>query len=189
MNTQFFTGKGDGGESTVGGKKIPKSNSIFALLGATDELVSLLGLAKEEAKGVLPRGTIDVLEVVQSIQEMLFIFQAGIASIAFENPLQAGIDLQTKHIEKLENIIRDIDVILPPIKQFVIPGGSAPSALFDVSRAVARRVEREAVLYHETHQIPQLFLSFLNRLSSVLFALARYANHILNIRESHPTYG
>lgn len=188
MNTKFFTGEGDCGAASVGGKKIPKDDPVFVLLGDTDELVSWLGFVKVEAARAIAGGTLDMAAELEKLQNILFILQAEIARLAFGYPASEKVQLRAPHLEAIEALIREIDVKLPQIKQFTVPGGSVSSAALDVARAVARRVERSAVLYHEKHELPQIILQITNRLSSALFALARYANHAQGIEESHPNY-
>ncbi|MDI6821160.1 MAG: ATP:cob(I)alamin adenosyltransferase, partial [Patescibacteria group bacterium] len=88
----------------------------------------------------------------------------------------------------LENLIGVIDKITPPLKKFIIPGGSELSARLDVARVFARDLERDAVRFSKSLSISKELLQFFNRLSSALFALARYTNFKLGITEEHPTY-
>ena len=86
--------------------------------------------------------------------------------------------------ERLEKEIAKIDKVVPPIKKFIIPGGSELSTKLDFARALARRAERDAVRMKAS---PDL-LQYLNRLSSLLFALARLANFRLKLKEKNPKY-
>ncbi|MBI5733212.1 cob(I)yrinic acid a,c-diamide adenosyltransferase [Candidatus Jorgensenbacteria bacterium] len=190
MRTKFFTGAGDSGSSKVGKTELPKDDPIFWALGGLDTLNSWIGLCRVEAVKMNSRtirGALDVPVILKEVQEVLFIAQAEVAAIGFGQK-----DNQKKVTEEkilsMERVMERIDAVVPPITKFIIPGGSELSARLDVARTVARRVEREVLWLKRTHEIDQPLLKFLNRLSSLLFALARYVNHMLEIRETHPTY-
>jgi cob(I)alamin adenosyltransferase len=181
VRTKFFTGVGDSGESTVGKTKISKSSPLIEFLGGLDELNSWVGFCR--AGGEAHR---EVASALKRIQEILFIAQAEVAAIGFG--YEKSPHITKAHTEFLEERIKEIDAELPELKKFVLPGGSALSASLDVARANARRVERLAKRYSEEKPLSPDLLQFLNRLSSMFFALARYANFKLNIPEEHPSY-
>ena len=188
MRTKFFTGKGDAGESDVDGRKISKLNPAVQFLGALDELNSWVGFVKAGAKLFVKTGKIEVAAELHQIQESLFVIQAETAKNAFG--YEKGPVLGEEKVKELEALIAVIDAELPPLKKFVIPGGSELSARLDLARAMARRTERNAKEYGEKDGVvlsPVIF-QYLNRLSSVLFALARYANYMLGEKEEHPKY-
>lgn len=184
MKTLFYTGKGDGGKSQIGKKKFSKSVPMLELLGALDELNSASGFTRVVARGKSAKLNAKILR----IQEILFIAQAEIAASALgfpkpKNPI-SGI-----HITELEKIIGVVDKALPPLKSFVIPGGSELASRLDLVRTMARRTERMAVRLSENKQkISGEVLKFLNRLSSAFFALARITNKLEGIKEQHPNY-
>ena len=190
MKTQFFTGKGDGGKSSFGNKRLEKDDALFELLGNLDELNSWFGLCRIEAEKVFARkktGAI-VVQSLEDLQEDLFIAQAEIASIGFAYSVKKIPRITEAKTAQLENMIQKIDALLPTLRNFVLPGGSELSARLDVARAIARRTERSAVVYGKRVPLSPDFLQFLNRLSSMLFALARYTNHALKAKEAHPKY-
>lgn len=182
----LFTGKGDGGTTKTFGcdQRISKSSAIAEALGALDEVNSFLGLVKVES-GVCGFETSlgrKFGDIVNEAQENLFIVQAEVA----------GAD---KHIEELkikdaEEIINGIEKELPPIHTFFISGGTRLAALFDVSRTMARRAERRVVAVHDEgiRALGEHTLAYLNRLSSLLYALARLSNHKSDIAENPPSY-
>ncbi len=193
MKTKFFTGEGDSGESRLGAVKIPKSSFLFEVLCSFDELNSWLGLCKTATGGAYVRlknfkkDSIAILPVLKEIQEALFIAQAEVAAIGF------SVEKNDKKItaaktEYLEEVIKKIDAELPPLTKFVIPGGSELAARLDVARTFARRAEKAAVIFSGEKELSPELLKFLNRLSSCLFALARYANFKLGIKEENPSY-
>lgn len=187
MRTKFFTGEGDKGESKIGGKKISKSNILIDLLGGLDELNSWIGLCRVEAENNFSKkGPVDVPDVLGQIQESLFVIQAEIAALGFGYPKSPKIS--EKKTKDLEHVIEKIDNVVPKIEKFIVVGGSELSARLDVARALSRRVERQAKKYSEEKELSPALLRFLNRLSSALFALARYVNYELGIEEEHPNY-
>jgi cob(I)alamin adenosyltransferase len=121
-------------------------------------------------------------DILNGVQKDLFVIQAEVAG--------APKTITPEKVARMEQVIDSIEQELPPIKSFVIPGGSAASALLDFTRTVARRTEREvleATLKGEA-TISEHTKSFLNRLSSLLYALARLANWKLGLREEAPDY-
>lgn len=182
MKTKFFTGKGDKGQSAFGKKKLPKDDILFDVLGNLDELNSWMGLCRVAASR-------DIAPVLREIQETLFMVQADVAAIGFGYKTKGFREkIGWKTIE-LEKIIGKIDKKLPAIKKFILPGGSELSARLDVARVIARRAERATVRFNnDKKKLPPELLQFLNRLSSVLFAFARYANYAKKVREENPKY-
>jgi cob(I)alamin adenosyltransferase len=176
----LYTGKGDIGETTAFGcdqQKISKSSELPEALGALDELQSLLGLVKVRA-GDNER----IASALREAQETLFIIQAEIA----------GADKHVKReaVEGVEKMVSDIEGEISPLKGFSIAGGTELSALLDVARALARRAERRviAALEAKACTASSETRAYLNRLSSLLFALARLANHMVGVAEETPRY-
>ena len=176
----LFTGKGDGGTTKVFGcdqQRISKSSELPEALGALDELNAFLGFVKMRA-GAVPR----IQEVVRATQEQLFIVQAEIAGS--DKRLPEG------SVAEVEQIVNDIEKEIPPIKSFSIAGGTELSAMLDVARTLSRRAERRVVAVIEAglREVSPETKAYLNRLSSLLFALARLANHLAGIPEENPKY-
>lgn len=191
-NITFFTGKGDKGESFLGKKKISKDEKLFELLGDLDLLNSWLGLCRVEGARIVStksgaRLVLPIVSVISDIQEAVFTAQAEVGSTAIGAKI-GGKKITREHVLYLEEVISGIDDKLPAIKKFIVPGGSELSARIDVARALARRAERTAVSFGKKKKLSSEFLKFMNRLSSVLFALARYVNFVLKEKESHPKY-
>lgn len=173
--TIFYTGKGDKGKSKMGARKIAKDDPLFEALGALDELNSWIGYCR------YPK--------LKTVQEDLFIAQAEIAMTAMGK--KSKIKITRTKTERLEREIAEIDAILPQIKQFIIPGASELSAKLDVARTLARRAERACVKFFkasEANEANEALLAYLNRLSSLLFALARLVNFSLKKKEESPGY-
>ncbi|MBI2633386.1 MAG: cob(I)yrinic acid a,c-diamide adenosyltransferase [Parcubacteria group bacterium] len=181
--TLFYTRKGDDGSSMVSGKKIPKNNIVFETLGDLDELNSVLGIARTRKIGNRFKKTI------LAIQNDLFIIQAQCASLLYREPYARTVPkLTADKIFALEQLIDSIDKKTTSIHSFIIPGSSIQSSWFDFARAVARRAERRVAQCAQKYTVDHNILSYMNRLSSLLFALARLFARGTKKKESHPTY-
>lgn len=175
---KIYTKTGDTGETGVfGGPRVPKDHPRIEAYGTVDELNAVLGLARCEK---LPG---DVDDLLQRLQNELF--DVG-AELATPQPESKGIPLTTaEHVAALEAAIDHYEAGLSPLKQFILPGGTRAAALLHLARTVCRRAERRLVtLARELEQAsadlnepisPQLIV-YLNRLSDLLFVLARTAN-------------
>lgn len=182
----LYTRKGDTGTTKTFGcdQRISKSSAVAEALGSLDEINSLLGLVKVKSfieKAVLPGGQM-MGEAIDVAQQNLFTIQAEVA----------GADKRIDEIKvtEAENIIDNIEKELPPITTFFVSGGTELAALCDFARTIARRAERRVVGVVDegkvTISVPAL--SYLNRLSSLLYAMARLSNHKSGITEEPPKY-
>ena len=176
----LYTGKGDGGTTTAFGcnqQRISKSSELPEALGCLDELNAYLGFVKMRSGGESR-----ITNALRDAQETLFIIQAEVAGADKKVKENA-----VKHIEKLVN---DIEREIPKLKGFSIAGGTELSAMLDVARTLARRAERRVIAAKEMHlcDLSDETMAYLNRLSSLLFALARLANHLSGIAEETPRY-
>ncbi len=182
MRTLFFTRNGDSGKSGLGAKKIKKDDALFDALGALDSVNSLVGWCAVVADKKIPKLYRDLI----AVQEMLFIAQAELAGVGFG--INSAQTIDATSVKRLEAMILNVDAMLPPLKQFVLPGGSELAARLDIARAAARDAERAVVRFSTKKKCSSEFLMFVNRLSSVLFAFARYANFKLGVKERNPSY-
>ncbi len=176
----LYTGKGDGGTTTAFGcnqQRISKSSELPEALGSLDELNAYLGFVKMRAADSERIGGI-----LRETQETLFIIQAEVAGA----DKRVGKEI-VLHVEKLVN---DIEKEIPKLKGFSIAGGTELSALLDVARTLARRAERRVIAAKEAHlcEPASETMAYMNRLSSLLFALARLANHQAGVAEVVPHY-
>jgi cob(I)alamin adenosyltransferase len=186
----LYTGRGDDGTTTLfhcDQGRISKSASIIEALGSLDELNAYLGIVKvysEQEKIKLKMGKKDLYfsNIILDIQQNIFIIQAEVAG--------SHMFIKKNEVYKIEKIISNISNLLPPITSFTIAGGSVLSAEFDISRTLSRKAERRIVgVFDENiRKINKNTISYLNRLSSLLFAMSRYTNHLLSIKEEHPNY-
>jgi cob(I)alamin adenosyltransferase len=184
MGTVFYTGQGDEGTSRIGKNMTAKDDAVFFALGALDELNSWIGFTSIEAENSDTKAGIPV--VLKNIQEILFIAQAEVYATKadLENRKQVDFD----HTVYLEEVIKKIDSSLPRIDKFVVPGGTELAARLDYARTLARRAERLVLTFNNITPVSPHLLQFLNRLSSLFFALARFANHHFGVQEDHPHY-
>lgn len=166
----LYTRQGDKGDTGLfgSGKRLSKTDARIEALGAVDELNSLLGVCKSKSKK-------NIAAILEGIQENLFIVQAELGG--------AKKYLTQEHVDALEKIIDTIEKKLPPLRNFVLSGGTELAALLDYARAVARRAERRCIKLLSLHT-----LAYVNRLSSALFALARLANKQARKQERRPQY-
>lgn len=190
----LYTRKGDKGDTYFfdsQGERFSKGSWRAEALGALDEINSLLGVCKAKAKDTdikINRHTLP--DILEQVQQNLFIIQAAIAG--------ADKQITQDKIDFVEGIINGIEKELPEIRTFFLAGGSELSALLDYARAVARRTERRVVRYSEivSASSPQVgeievkpeIRAYLNRLSSLLYALVRIVNLKLGIKEIPPSY-
>ena len=170
---KIYTKTGDRGDTGLfGGGRVPKDHPRVSAYGEVDELNSFLALAR--ATEPLPR----IDDVLLPIQRDLLAIGALLATPNPEKMREhlAKAKIDERRIRDLEQAIDNADLELEPLKAFIIPGGSQKSATLQVCRAVCRRAERAVVALQETESIPELPIVYLNRLSDLLFTLARLAN-------------
>jgi len=186
MRTKFYTKKGDKGKTKFGKRTLSKDHEPFEFLGVCDQLNSWLGIMQTSIPKKKKK-VVDTVAVVNDIQNMLFICMAEAAGTYF-TPGKPDIRINDRHIELLEDIVARIDSCVPTIRHFVVPGGILSAAQFDYARTLARTVERTGVTLNRKKKLAPTLLMFLNRLSSVLFALARYENYDAKRKERAPQY-
>jgi cob(I)alamin adenosyltransferase len=166
--TRIYTRTGDAGETSLGdGSRVTKLDPRIQAFGAVDELNSLIGLVLAAGPGAASAG------VLERAQNELFDVGADL-SVPFE--VAGRLRVEQDAIDRLE---ADCDLFnegLPALKSFVLPGGTEVAARLQVARAVCRRAEREALAASELVEVNPLALVYLNRLSDLLFILARAAN-------------
>ena len=198
----LYTGKGDSGNTSFFNcdQRFSKSSEMAEALGSVDEINSLLGLCKVRTQIYADQTQINadtasarisakisgiresLVEIVGQVQQDLFIIQASLAG--------ADKKITKEKILYLEKIIAEIEKELPEIKSFFVSGGTELAALLDYSRTVARRAERRVVELSEKekNKVAPEILAYLNRISSLLYALARFVNYKEGIKEQSPSY-
>jgi cob(I)alamin adenosyltransferase len=171
---KIYTRTGDEGDTSLfGAGRVPKDHPRVAAYGDVDELNSVLGLVRATE----PNDFFDLL--LQSIQRDLFAIGGQLAA---PDPVPVAkalvkANLSTDRVGEFERVIDESETELPPLRAFVLPAGTSKAAALHLARTVCRRAERSVVhLAHES-ETPGFFIVYLNRLSDLLFTLARLANH------------
>jgi cob(I)alamin adenosyltransferase len=172
---RLFTGKGDQGSTDLLGERVTKDDPRIGLIGALDETTSFLGYARAHAAE--PRSREWTIEVQRDLYQIM-------AELAFVDELRPdAYMLKPERVVRLEELTDALsnEVTLPP--HFVLPGDTVAGGAYDVARAVARRAEREAVTLAGAGIVgnPEI-LRYLNRLSSLLFMLARLEDHAAGVQ-------
>jgi cob(I)alamin adenosyltransferase len=169
---KLYTRRGDRGETDLfAGGRVRKDHPRVEAYGAVDELNSALGLAAADSADE------DVQTLCREIQARLFDLGAYLAAPDAERRKKAGIEPPLEaDITALENAIDRFEDELEPLKRFVLPGGTRAAAAFHVARTVCRRAERASVALAAADELAPEALGYLNRLSDLLFVLARVSN-------------
>ena len=182
---KIYTRRGDEGETgLLGGVRVPKSDARVDAYGTVDELNATVGLAL-----ALDGEGRDVLEAerLKRVQDDLFALGARLAAADPERARERGLvpDFPVERIDDLESWIDELDAELPELDAFVLPGGTATAAQLHAARTVCRRAERSVVrLAEEDVELLDAVLPYLNRLSDLLFTLARSANQRAGVEET-----
>lgn len=213
----LFTGKGDNGTTKIFGcnQKISKSSAVAEALGSLDEINSFLGLCKVQSAYLgIKLGPEKISEIVHDIQKNLFIIQAELAGAekTIEERKVKELEEIINLIEKQMSPIKSFFISGgSPYLENEQLSGAGLGAIFDIARTIARRAERRVVAVAEDMLQPELPVldsdvltkeqenneekqigihtkAYLNRLSSILYALARYSNHLAGIKEEAPDY-
>jgi cob(I)alamin adenosyltransferase len=209
---RIYTKTGDkGSTSLIGGTKVPKSHLRIESYGTVDELNSFIGLLNDQLSlagsqtppspgitlpspndapnsaqhpGSAPPLFTDIHPLLREIQDRLFTIGASLACDPEKEPKLKIPDLKKEDLTTLEKAIDKMDVILPPMKSFLLPGGHIAVSTAHVARCVCRRAERSCVrLQEESLFVEPIVIRYLNRLSDYLFMLSRYTGHLLNAPE------
>jgi cob(I)alamin adenosyltransferase len=174
---KIYTKTGDLGETSLfGGQRVPKTDLRIDTYGTVDELNSCIGLARSFD----PEKTLD--DALHQIQNDLFVMGADFAT---PEGKEAKIERINKiHITRLEGYIDHYDAGLPPLTNFILPGGSAAASAMHVARTVCRRAERTALHCAAHLPVNRDAIIYLNRLSDLLFVFTRAENAAKSIQEN-----
>ncbi len=171
---KIYTRTGDTGDTALfGGGRVSKDHIRVAAYGDVDELNSVIGLVRATA----PVSFEDAL--LESIQRDLFSIGGHLATPDPDKVRKAleKATLSAARVTEFEHVIDAADSELAPLTAFVLPAGTQKAAVLHLARTVCRRAERQVVHLAAQEMVPELFLVYLNRLSDLLFTLARLANH------------
>jgi cob(I)alamin adenosyltransferase len=183
---RIYTKTGDAGETRlVGGQKVPKDDLRIECYGTVDELNSFIGLARASLEGytVAAAPLAKLAGILKRVQHELFNLGSILATVPKDvHPKQPRVtDLE---VAKLEQEIDEANEDLPPLRSFVLPGGSRVDAELHVCRTVCRRAERLLVALAREGSVPAEALHYLNRLSDALFVWSRWVNHVMGVNET-----
>lgn len=162
---KIYTKKGDDGTTALmNGKRINKNSLPISAIGDLDELNAFIGLAKSKMNE-------------KNLESQLYIIQSDLfvigSSLADTNAKKSWL-LSIDKISQLEMWIDDMEATLPPLKNFILPGGSEAVALIHICRTVCRRAERALAALSEQEKTDEVILKYLNRLSDFFFVCARF---------------
>ncbi|MEP6639756.1 MAG: cob(I)yrinic acid a,c-diamide adenosyltransferase [Chloroflexota bacterium] len=176
--TKIYTKTGDGGTTGLGnGQRVAKDSQRVETYGTVDELNSQIGAAL--AAGLCER----LAAELPLIQNELFDLGADLATPATSQARHPVPTVEPRHIEKLERLIDELNEVVGPLANFLLPGGSPGASQLHVARTVCRRAERAAATLAQEQAIGPTVLPYLNRLSDALFVMARYENHQRGVAE------
>jgi cob(I)alamin adenosyltransferase len=179
--TKVTTRTGDDGTTALGsGRRVPKSSPRIAAYGTVDELNAVLGVVL--TSGVTP----ELVDPLRRIQNDLFHVGAELCIPDADRGKHRGPRMEARHVAELETLSDELNQKLPPLKNFVLPGGTPPAAHLHVARTVCRRAEREVVGLAALEPVGSELIRYLNRLSDVFFVMARYQNQAAGAAE--PTW-
>lgn len=183
VSMKIYTKTGDKGETALfGGERVPKDALRIEAYGSVDELNSLLGVVRS----LKPKKKIDA--IVELLQRQLFELGADLATPKGKSDAHIP-RITAAHSTELEKIIDSLERKLKPLKVFILPGGSKVASQLHLARTVCRRAERAVVRLSRNENIGDDVIVYLNRLSDLLFVIARYANSLGGNREEKWTSG
>lgn len=169
--SKITTRTGDDGSTGLGdGSRTSKDSKRVEALGAVDELNNSIGMLLTET---LP---LDVRQLLLDIQHSLFDLGGELSIPGYEL-------LSSPDIALLEARLESYNENLSPLKEFILPGGTKPAALCHAARGICRRAERRVVCLSGSEEVSPLARQYLNRLSDLLFVLARYLNHFAQSKD------
>lgn len=176
MAFKIYTKTGDQGETSLfGGKRLLKSHLRIESYGTVDELNSFIGVVRDSIT------SIDTKDFLTEIQNRLFDIGSNLA-VDSEKPMPVP-QIDDSDIQALEKAIDTMDLVLPPLKNFILPSGHTTVSFCHVARTVCRRAERHLVALAQEDNVNPILIQYLNRLSDYLFTLARKIALDLNVEE------
>lgn len=176
--TRIYTRQGDTGLTHLsGGQRVSKESLRVVAYGTVDELNSCIGVAL--AGGLCER----LAETLPTIQNELFHLGSDLSFLEEDKAKYAVPQIEARHIERLEALIDEINAVVGPLQNFILPGGSIGAAHLHVARTVCRRAERDVIALSREEAVGSQVIPYLNRLSDALFVMARFENHARGVPE------
>lgn len=177
--TKLYTRKGDDGTTSLGSaQRVPKDAIRVETYGTVDELNSVLGVA------LAHRLSARSVEILSEIQNELFHLGSDLCFTEEDKETYEIPEMEERHVKRLEALTDEMSTAVGPLENFILPGGSPGAAQLHVARTVCRRAERQVVTLQREEAVGPYVLSYLNRLSDLLFALARYENKEQGVKET-----
>lgn len=175
----IYTGRGDEGRTDLwaSDKRISKASRRIEAYGSVDELIGLLGHAAAHADP-------EVTEDIERVQNQLHVLMAQLADAEDKGEKH----VEQEHVDWLEERIDSYSDELPELEGFILPGGSEAGSILHYARSVCRRAERRIVALDEEEGVASDASTYINRLSDLIFVLARYQNHLDGEEEALVTY-
>ncbi len=175
---KIYTKAGDTGKtSLLGGARVPKDHVRVAAYGDVDETNAAIGVVRALAQPPLD-------QLLFGVQKDLFAIGAQLADPTHKVAARrAKAAVTAAHLQRLEKAIDAREEKLPPLRSFVLPGGTPTASLLHLARAVCRRAERSVVTLARDGNVDPQIVAYLNRLSDLLFVLARLENHRGGVEE------
>lgn len=169
--TKIYTKTGDDGTTALGGgQRVSKDHPRVRAYGTVDELNSFIGVAV--ATGLDERLSGPLL----SIQNELFHLGADLSFVEEDKEKYPLPQIEPRHIDRLEQLIDDLNQVTGPLKNFILPGGSPGAAALHAARTICRRAERDVYRLSRDEAVGKFVHAYLNRLSDLLFVMARFEN-------------
>jgi cob(I)alamin adenosyltransferase len=177
MSKHIYTRKGDKGETgLLSGERVEKDTPRVEAYGTVDELITVLGIAKSH----LDISSDPLAKYIHHIQQLLFYVAAELATnpenVDPTSDIMSLKRVSADDVTQLESIADELTKELPPLSNFVIPGGIPAAAFLHQARTVCRRAERRVITFSKSQDVNPELIRYLNRLSDLLFVMARYAN-------------
>ena len=176
--TKVYTKKGDKGSTQlVGGRQVSKGEARIEAYGTVDELNAIVGLCRTFNKDSnAEKSTIDRINLMlDRVQNDLFHLGADLATLPADR-WEGMVLIQDSDTKLLEKWIDELNQDLPPLKEFILPGGGPVGAFLHQARTVCRRAERAVISLSKHYDVPEVVHAYLNRLSDFLFTFARFMN-------------
>ncbi len=176
--TKIYTRTGDDGTTGLGsGTRVAKTAPRVEAFGTVDELNACVGVVRTLSPAA------ELVQPLAAIQNELFHAGADLCIPEADKAAMPGPRIEPRHVEGLERLIDRLNAELPPLANFILPGGTPAAAALHAARAVCRRAERDAIRLAQVEPIGDQIVTYLNRLSDALFVMARYENLKAGIAE------
>ena len=178
---KIYTRTGDEGYTGLfGGSRVSKTHPRIAAYGTVDETNAALGMARTFLSDIEKHRLAD--DRLEHLQNLLFVLGGDLASPGEQKyPVPR---IEDAHVAGLEDLIDEMEADLPPLENFILPGGSPAGAALHTARTIARRAERLTVELAASEPVSDSAVRFLNRLSDLLFVFARWVNHAAGVPET-----